>query len=65
MKDSVIGSDGGDLSISGIAAYQPSDGLMEFKVVKFYTFIHFKQKNGEEFTFLYCCKWCYIGFGSK
>ncbi|KAG2711151.1 hypothetical protein I3760_04G063700 [Carya illinoinensis] len=31
-KDSVIGSDGGDLSISGIAAYQPFDGLMELKV---------------------------------
>lgn len=31
-KDSVMGRDGGDLSISGIAPYQPSDGLMEFKV---------------------------------
>ena len=29
-----MGRDGVDLSISGIAPYQPSDGLMEFKVVK-------------------------------
>lgn len=33
-KDSVMGRYGGDLSISGIAPYQPSDGLVEFKVVK-------------------------------
>ncbi|GMY17439.1 probable aminotransferase ACS12 [Fagus crenata] len=32
MKDSVIGTEGGDLSISGIAPYQPCDGLMELKV---------------------------------
>lgn len=33
------------MSISGIAAYQPFDGLMELKVVKFYTSIHFKQRK--------------------
>ncbi|XP_043717329.1 probable aminotransferase ACS12 [Telopea speciosissima] len=33
VKDSIIGSGGGgDLSIRGIATYQPFDGLMEFKV---------------------------------
>ncbi|XP_059452068.1 probable aminotransferase ACS12 [Corylus avellana] len=32
LEDSVMGSDGGDLSICGIAAYQPHDGMMEFKV---------------------------------
>ncbi|GAV61862.1 Aminotran_1_2 domain-containing protein [Cephalotus follicularis] len=32
LKDSIMGSDGGDLSISGIATYQPSDGLVELKM---------------------------------
>lgn len=35
-RDSIIGgggSGGGELSISGIATYQPFDGLMELKVV--------------------------------
>ncbi|XP_042479300.1 probable aminotransferase ACS12 [Macadamia integrifolia] len=33
VKDSIIGAGGGgDLSIRGIATYQPFDGLMEFKV---------------------------------
>ncbi|XP_042970723.1 probable aminotransferase ACS12 [Carya illinoinensis] len=31
LKDSVIGSHGGYLSISGIVAYRPFDGLMELK----------------------------------
>ncbi|KAM3736429.1 hypothetical protein ACB098_10G163000 [Castanea mollissima] len=31
-KESVMGRDGGDLSISRIAPYQPSDELVEFKV---------------------------------
>lgn len=34
LNDSVIGSNGGELSITGIAGYQPFDGLMELKVVK-------------------------------
>lgn len=34
LRDSVVGTDGGDLNIHGIATYQPFDGLMELKVVK-------------------------------
>lgn len=33
LTNSIIGTDGGDLNISGIAAYQPLDGLTELKVV--------------------------------
>lgn len=33
LKDSVMGNNGGDLSINGIATYQPNDGLMELKMV--------------------------------
>lgn len=33
LTHSMIGTDGGDLNISGIAAYQPFDGLTELKVV--------------------------------
>ncbi|XP_031258242.1 probable aminotransferase ACS12 isoform X1 [Pistacia vera] len=32
LTDSIMGSDGGDLSISGIAAYKPFDGMTEMKV---------------------------------
>ncbi|OAY30458.1 probable aminotransferase ACS12 [Manihot esculenta] len=32
LRDSVVGTDGGDLNIHGIATYQPFDGLMELKV---------------------------------
>ncbi|KAK1286870.1 putative aminotransferase ACS12 [Acorus calamus] len=32
LSDSLLGSDGGGLSISGIATYQPFDGLMDFKI---------------------------------
>ncbi|KAM1708872.1 hypothetical protein COP1_001828 [Malus domestica] len=33
LMESMVGTDGGDLSISGIAAYQPFDGMTELKVV--------------------------------
>lgn len=33
LTQSIFGDDGGDLSISGIAAYQPFDGMTELKVV--------------------------------
>lgn len=33
LTDSIMGTDGGRLSISGIATYQPFDGMMELKVV--------------------------------
>lgn len=33
MRDSILGREGGELSISGIAAYQPFDGMPELKVV--------------------------------
>ncbi|CAN6709716.1 unnamed protein product [Malus baccata var. baccata] len=32
LMESMVGTDGGDLSISGIAAYQPFDGMTELKV---------------------------------
>ncbi|KAL5744422.1 hypothetical protein ACOSQ2_027538 [Xanthoceras sorbifolium] len=32
LTDSIMGTNGGDLSISGIAMYQPCDGMMELKV---------------------------------
>lgn len=32
LSDSIMGRDGDDLSISGIATYQPWDGMMELKV---------------------------------
>ncbi|XP_011041679.1 PREDICTED: probable aminotransferase ACS12 [Populus euphratica] len=32
VREAMVGSDGEHLSINGIAAYQPSDGLMELKV---------------------------------
>ncbi len=34
LRDSIMGTDGGDLNILGIATYQPFDGLMELKVIK-------------------------------
>lgn len=33
LTQSIFGEDGGDFSISGIAAYQPFDGMTELKVV--------------------------------
>ncbi|KAM2533251.1 hypothetical protein PS1_001766 [Malus domestica] len=33
LMESMVGTDGGDLSISGIAAYQPFDGMTKLKVV--------------------------------
>lgn len=33
LTDTITGREGGELSISGIATYQPFDGLIEFKVV--------------------------------
>jgi hypothetical protein len=41
VREAMVGSDGEHLSINGIAAYQPSDGLMELKVVKFRVFVTF------------------------
>lgn len=38
VREAMVGSDGEHLSINGIAAYQPSDGLMELKVVKLRVF---------------------------
>ncbi|KAK6262218.1 hypothetical protein QUC31_008034 [Theobroma cacao] len=32
LRDSIMGREGGDLSISGIATYQPFDGTMELKL---------------------------------
>nr|XP_008343712.2 probable aminotransferase ACS12 isoform X2 [Malus domestica] len=32
LMESMVGTDGGDLSISGIAAYQPFDGMTKLKV---------------------------------
>lgn len=32
-RESILGTDGADLSISGISMYQPFDGMMEMKVV--------------------------------
>ncbi|KAF2311789.1 hypothetical protein GH714_026726 [Hevea brasiliensis] len=33
LRDSIMGTDGGDLNILGIATYQPFDGLMELKAI--------------------------------
>ncbi|KAF2311764.1 hypothetical protein GH714_026593 [Hevea brasiliensis] len=33
LMDSIMGTDGGDLNIHGIATYQPFDGLMELKAI--------------------------------
>jgi len=41
VREAMVGSDGEHLNINGIAAYQPSDGLMELKVVKFRVFVTF------------------------
>ncbi|KAK1262018.1 putative aminotransferase ACS12 [Acorus gramineus] len=32
LSDSLLGGDGGGLSINGLATYQPVDGLMDFKI---------------------------------
>ena len=34
VREAMVGRDDEHLSINGIAAYQPFDGLMELKVVK-------------------------------
>lgn len=49
LSNSIMGRDGDDLSISGIATYQPWDGMMELKVVILFYLVYIISK---------CCLLC-------
>lgn len=70
LNDSLLGRIDEGLNISGIAAYQPSDGLMELKVVLFLfpfpnanVFLRFRKLS--EFMDLFSVRNFLVVFGGK